>query len=51
MVCVLVKVLRANAVVLAFHHAAQAGKVAFDHVGVLAVVTVNLGVLEVARFV
>ena len=51
MVCVLVKVLRANAVVLAFDHAAQAGEVAFDHVGVLAVVAVNLGVVHAINVV
>ncbi len=39
----LVKVLRANVVVLALHHAAQAREVAFDHVCVLAVNDVSAG--------
>lgn len=45
MIGVLVEVLRANVMVLALHHAAQAGKIAFHHVCV-AVVAVNLGVVH-----
>ncbi len=36
----------ANMVVLAFNHAAQAGKVALDHVGMLAVVAVDFRVVH-----
>ena len=41
LVGVLVQVLRADMVVLAYDHAAQAGEVAFRPVGVLAVVAVG----------
>lgn len=43
---VLVKVLRANVVVLTNDYAAQTQEIAFDHVGVLTVVAVNLRVIH-----
>ena len=46
LVRVLVQVLRADVVMLALHHAAQAGEVAFRHVGVLAVVAVDLAMVH-----
>jgi len=50
-VCVLVQVVRANTVVLALDHVAQATKEALNHVGVLAVVAVNLGVVHAVNVV
>ena len=48
---VLVQVLRANAVVLTFHHAAQAREVAFHHVRMLAVVAVALAVVQALHLI
>lgn len=43
---VLVKILRANVVVLTSDHAAQTREIAFDHVGVFAVVAIDFAVVH-----
>ena len=51
MVCILVQIFWANAVVLAFDHVTKAAKEAFDHVGMLAVVAVNFRVVYTLNMV
>jgi hypothetical protein len=50
-VCVLVQVLRAYVVMLALNHTAKTREIAFNHVGMLAVVAVNLGVVHAVNVV
>ena len=51
MVCVLVQVVRADAVMLTVHHAAQAREIAFRHVRMLAVVAVALAVVHAVHLI